>query len=171
MSEMNNLKDKEMSIHYEDYIPLNEFDPQQIGGVMNDPNRKLIKEHLVSPQRGKYSKFPPHTHNNYKEEFWGGFKTLHKEKFHYNIGFSGLFDDSTYGNTGIGFQMVTGNLTTNRENEIKDIEYSLKKYVGSDCHYDLNEEFKGNLPTGTVLVWYWSQEDNCFVLFTHIPTN
>ena len=170
MSEMNNLKDKEMSIHYEDYIPLNEFDPQQIGGVMNDPNRKLIKEHLVSPQRGKYSKFPPHTHNNYKEEFWGGFKTLHKEKFHYNLGFSGGFGSLDCGG-GVSMSLVDGNLTESRKNDLLEIEQTLKNNNGSDCHYEVSDGFKGILPTGTVFVWFWSREDNCFVLFTHIPTN
>ena len=107
----NRSKKVKMEIHNEDYIPLNQFDSEQIEGVRTDPNRKIIKEPLHSFMRGNYSKYPPHTHNDYKEEFWGGFKTLHREHFFYNLG---LGDGSP-------FEIISGDITKHKEREIKDI--------------------------------------------------
>jgi len=154
----NRSKKVEMRFHNEDYIPLNEFDPEQIERVKTDPNRKLIKEHLVSFQCGNYSEFTPHTHNDYKEEFMGGFKNLHREHFFYNLGLGG-FDF-----------IVSGNISKYRENEIKEIEYTLKKYNGSDLHFEGSGNYSG-IPEGVIFVFYWSQQDNCFVLFKHTPTH
>ena len=154
----NRSKKVKMEIHNEDYIPLNQFDSEQIEGVRTDPNRKIIKEPLHSFMRGNYSKYPPHIHNDYKEEFWGGFKTLHREHFFYNLG---LGDGSP-------FEMITGNITKHKEREIKDIEYTLKKHEGSAVHF----EGTGNyslFEEGVIFVFTWSSYDNCFLLFKHTP--
>ena len=156
----NRSKKVKMEIHNEDYIPLNQNDPKQIEGVRNDPNRKIISEPLHSFMRGNYSKYPPHTHNDYEEEFWGGFKTLHREHFFYNLG---LGDGSP-------FEMITGDILEHKERQTKEIEYTLKKHLGSDVHF----EGSGNyslFEEGVIFVFTWSSYDNCFLLFKHTPTN
>ena len=149
-----------MEIHNDNYIPLNQNDSELIERVRNDTNRKIIKEPLVSFMCGNYSEYPPHTHNDYEEEFWGGFKTLHREHFFYNLGLS----------DGSPFQMITGNITKHKERETKEIEYILKKHEGSDVHF----EGSGNntmFPEGVIFFFTWSSYNNCFLLFKHTPTN
>mgnify|MGYP003324428033 CR=1 FL=1 len=116
--------------------------------------------------RGNYSKYPPHTHNDYEEEFFGGFKTLHREHYFYNLGFG---DGSPIGNTGLSFHTITGDILEHKEREIKEIENTLKLHEGSDVHFEGSDDFE-SFKKGDIFVFTWSSYDNCFLCFKHTPT-
>jgi hypothetical protein len=153
------MTEQEIVIHYDNSnCPPSEFEPKERELVVKDPNRKIFDRKLKSPMHGIYYKFPPHRHNNYEEEFIGGFKHLHKDRFFYHLGIGG-FDAP--------IQMVTGKftdvMTEERKRKMKIIENTLKKYPQSDLHFELYED-------ESILVCFWNQKEYSFLMWKHTPT-
>ena len=152
------MPEQEIEIHFDKTNrPPSEFEPKERDLVEKDPNRKILNRKLQSPMYGRYSKYPPHRHNNYEEEFIGGFKSLHKDRFFYHLGIGG-FDDP--------IQIVTGKftdvITDKRKREMKKIENTLKKYPQSDLHFELHED-------ESILVCFWNQREYSFLMWKHTP--